>query len=318
VLDFRVRTFLTACETLNFTRAAEELCITQPAVSQHIRFLEESYGVALFSHEGKQTRLTEAGVALRDTMRQMATDESRLRERLALGAGAPAPVSFGVTMTVGEYAVAAPLAAYLRRHPQARVSVTLGNTSSLLERLDAGEIGFALVEGNFDRAGRGTLPYSTEDFVAACAAGHRFSREPRTLADLLGERLVVRERGSGTRAILEQSLALRNLGVEDFPRRVQVGSIHGIIQLLRQDCGVSFLYRTALEEDLRRGSLRLVGLEGFPLRHDFAFVWNEGSVFSDEVARTCAELRELGRSDDATPPLRTGAADPYPIWGQRH
>jgi DNA-binding transcriptional LysR family regulator len=106
---------------------------------------------------------------------------------------------------------------------------------------------------------------------------------------------VVRERGSGTRAILEQSLALRNLRVEDFARRVQVGSMHGIIQLLRCDCGVSFLYRTAVEKDVRRGSLRLIDLEGFPLRHDFAFVWNVGSVFADDVARTCAELCELGR-----------------------
>ncbi|MGN8690483.1 LysR substrate-binding domain-containing protein [Atopobiaceae bacterium HCP3S3_F7] len=297
MLDFRVRTFLTACDTLNFTKAARELCITQPAVSQHIRYLEESYGVTLFSHEGKVTRLTSAGIALRDTMRQMATDEARLRERLASGADAPAAVSFGVTMTVGEYAVAAPLAAYLRRHPQARVSVTLGNTASLLARLDAGEIDFALVEGNFDRTGRGTLPYSTEEFVAACASGHRFAREPRVLDDLLDQRLVVRERGSGTRAILEQSLALRNLRVEDFRQRVQVGSIHGIIQLLRYDCGVSFLYRTALEGDLGRGELRLIELEGFPLRHDFAFVWNAGSVFAEEVRRTCAELCELGRAE---------------------
>ena len=295
MLDFRVRTFLTACDTLNFTKAAKELCITQPAVSQHIRYLEQEYGAPLFVHEGKATRLTDAGAQLRDAMRQMATDEARLRDRLARRTGAPRRVSFGVTMTVGEYAVATPLAAYLHRHPQRNVSVTLGNTQALLERLDAGDIDFALVEGDFDRSGRGTLPYSTEDFVAASAEGHEFAREPRTLSDLLTERLVVRERGSGTRAILEQSLALRNLRVEDFARRVQVGSMHGIIQLLRCDCGVSFLYRTAVEKDVRRGSLRLIDLEGFPLRHDFAFVWNAGSVFADDVARTCAELCELGR-----------------------
>ena len=78
MLDFRVRTFLTACDTLNFTKAAKELCITQPAVSQHIRYLEQEYGAPLFVHEGKATRLTDAGAQLRDAMRQMATDEARL------------------------------------------------------------------------------------------------------------------------------------------------------------------------------------------------------------------------------------------------
>ena len=84
---------------------------------------------------------------------------------------------------------------------------------------------------------------------------------------------------------------LRNLRVEDFARRVQVGSMHGIIQLLRCDCGVSFLYRTAVEKDVRRGSLRLIDLEGFPLRHDFAFVWNAGSVFADEAVDASLPVR---------------------------
>ena len=87
MLDFRVETFLTVCRTMNYTRAAEELNITQPAVSQHIAHLERDYGVPLFAYRNKKLQLTDAGALLRDALSTMAHDERLLRDRMQLGHG---------------------------------------------------------------------------------------------------------------------------------------------------------------------------------------------------------------------------------------
>ena len=102
--DFRVDTFLAACRTMNYTRAAEELHITQPAVSQHIAHLERTYGAPLFAYRNKKLTLTPAGKVLRDVLTTMAHDEQMLRGRVrAASTGARVELTVGMTLTAGEY-----------------------------------------------------------------------------------------------------------------------------------------------------------------------------------------------------------------------
>jgi DNA-binding transcriptional LysR family regulator len=102
----------------------------------------------------------------------------------------------------------------------------------------------------------------------------------------------VREKGSGTREILARSLALDGLSIEAFPHFLEVGNMHSLLSLLRRNCGVSFLYRIAAEEGLQDGSLQEIHLPGFPLRHDFDFLWEKTSIYS---ARYRALGEELSR-----------------------
>ena len=118
-----------------------------------------------------------------------------------------ASLSIGVTMTIGEYAIINPLAEFLKHHPNINVHVHFGNTKELLEMMGNGEISLALVEGYYPRDVYEHLNYSTEDYIAVCAKNHKFCHgTPEKLKDLVEERLLVREKGSGTRNILERSL----------------------------------------------------------------------------------------------------------------
>ena len=101
-----------------FYRAAEQLNLTQPAVSQHIRFLEKQYGMPLFIHDGRRLRLTPAGKVLRSAVSVMRNDEAEVRRRMQTAEAPSQQLFFGVTMTIGEYAVTQPLAAYCKRHPE--------------------------------------------------------------------------------------------------------------------------------------------------------------------------------------------------------
>ena len=151
MLDFRIHTFLAVCRHMNFTRAAEELHITQPGVSRHIHQLEEAYGVRLFAYEGKKAVLTEAGRLLLEAAQTVKHDDAFLREQLARLGDGHRRLRFGATLTVGAYVMPAAVGAYLRRHPDARVQMEVANTRELLGRLDAGKLDFAVVEGFFDK-----------------------------------------------------------------------------------------------------------------------------------------------------------------------
>lgn len=282
MIDFRLATFLTVCRYMNFTRAAEALHLTQPAVSQHIKHLEKVYAAPLFVRDKKRLALTPAGVILRDALETTHSDEAILRRRMQDSMAGAQVLTFGVTRTIGEYAILDPLARLIKAHPHSHFRIRYGNTQTLLAGLHEGSIDFAIVEGYFNAAQYGTQTYRSEEYIAAAAANHAFARPVRRLRDLTGERLLLREPGSGTREILVRALALQNLSLSDFSPIVEVENIHTIVALLRQDCGISFLYKAAVEEDLERGILRQIPLEDFSVQHDFTFIWNRGSIFSKD------------------------------------
>lgn len=296
MLDFRIVTFLTVCDARSYTRAAEQLHITQPAVSQHIRYLEETFGAKLFCSEGRRLTLTPEGEVLRRTAAAMRNDELLLRERLRAGANGELPLHFGVTMTVGEFLIARPLGAYLLEHPGADVRMEMGNTEELLGKLRRGELHFALVEGYFDRTEFDSALYQTERFLAVCAAKHRFACPPTALRDLLHERILAREPGSGTRDILEKHLAAQNIALSDFADIVQISGMQAILQLLERDVGISFLYEAVARQGIQTGVLREIPLRDFQVEHDIALIWERGSVFAGEYLSLCRQLLEADKT----------------------
>lgn len=304
MLDFRMNTFLAVCRSMNFTRAAEELHITQPAVSQHIRYLENSYGVKLFTYQGKRLSLTVAGEALFSAATTMQHDGLFLKEQLrSLDRGRKSLV-FGATLTVGEFVAPDRLAACLLRYPETDVHLLVANTHELLQRIDAGEIDFAIVEGFFEKREYDSLRFSREKYVAVCGVQHPFAAQPRRVEDLLSERLLLREKGSGTREILERYLEGRNLTVQDFRQTAQVSNLHAIKTLAQHGCGVTFLYEAAVREELESGKLRTLPIEDFPLHHDFTFLWRHGSLFAGRYREIFDFMQNAGIN---AVPAETGA-----------
>ncbi len=291
MLDFRMQTFLMVCKHMNYTRAAAELNVTQPTVSQHIRSLEEYYGVRLFSQSGKRMRITEAGGLLKSAATSMQHDELYLRQKLCALPGKNTLV-FGVTLTVGEYILPDAVAGYLLRRPEAEMKMVVSNTKELLRRLDSGEIDFALVEGYFAKNEYDHMVYATEPYVAVCASEHAFKKEPRVVEELLCERLLVREEGSGTREVLERYLEEKNLMVSDFSRIVEISDLCAIKKLAAANCGITFLYEAAVREELAAGSLKKIPLENFDLSHDITFIFRRNSIFAEEYRALFDELRQ--------------------------
>jgi DNA-binding transcriptional LysR family regulator len=292
MLDTRMQTFLTVCTTMNFTAAARKLHITQPAVSQHIHYLEDYYKVKLFTYQGRKLHLTPKGELLRKAGTAMMNDEAELKRRMQDNPE-KIKIEFGVTKTIGEYVIASPLARFIRKHPDASVTMRIANTEELVQEIKEGKIQFALVEGYFDPLEFDSMRYQTVPFVPVCSAAHRFQKEPQVMADLFKERLVVREPGSGTRRVLENHLAMMGCKISDFAGVLEVGGMHAILQLLEEDVGVSFMYEAAAASLINEEKLRRIQLQDFSVLHDFTFIWEKGSIYGDRYRAVCMEIGGL-------------------------
>lgn len=300
MLDFRVESFLTVCQTMNFTQAAALLHITQPAVSHQIRVLEEAYGAALLISKGKKLQLTEAGKLLREAALTMQHDADLLKAKIDGLHSGQQSLTFGASLTVGEFTMPPLLARYLSEHPDARVTMQVADTQQLLQSLDHGEIDFAIVEGAFPGDSYDSLLFRTERFIPVCGRDYVFQRPVERVQDLLGERLLVREKGSGTRHILQTYLESQNLSVENFARQTQIGNIAALKALAEMGCGITFLYEAAVAKELVFGTLKEIKLHDFHIQHDFSFIWRKNSLFADHYREVFQLLHEED-GDDSQP-----------------
>lgn len=284
MLDFRMETFLTVCQCMNFTRASEKLNITQPAVSQHIHFLEKHYNTKLFRYEGKKLKLTGAGEILRNASLTMMHDEISMQNQMQK-TDEEEEIHFGATRTVGDVLMGRILERYLRRYPDAKICMIVDNTQELLRELDEGIIDFALVEGFFQKNEYDHQKYSDENYIAVCAPDYTFNSDKITtdvsVENLFHERLLVREEGSGTREVLERCLDAQNFSIHDFDKVMEVGSLQTIKELTKAGCGITFLYETAVQDELKEGTLKRIPLKSFEISHEFNFIWRRGSIYAD-------------------------------------
>ena len=125
------------------------------------------------------------------------------------------------------------------------------------------------------------LHFSTENYIAVCGPDYPFRKKVRRLEDLFGERLLLREFGSGTREVLERYLDSKNFGIDDFAKTAEIGSLHTIKELTKEGLGITFLYEIAVRQELEKGELKEIRLKDFKLSHDFTFIWRRGSIYAD-------------------------------------
>ena len=171
MLDFRLLTFMKLCELKSYTKTAENLHMTQPTVTQHVQYLERQYGVPLVEYHGKSVMLTPKGEQLYHFIMTMEADSERVKQILKEPTEEKRHIKFGATLTIGQYIMPQIMAKYFTQHPNVQITMPVENTKRLLQRLNNGEIEFAIIEGYFDKHIYGHALLSYERFLAVCAPG---------------------------------------------------------------------------------------------------------------------------------------------------
>lgn len=282
MLDFRHETFLLLCEIRSYTKTAEYIGITQPAVSQHIKYLEEIYGGKLFSHEGKKLTLTERGKRLYKFALTVRADGSHLKRSLIDLTTQRENISFGATLSIGEYVMPPIIAEILKDNLGAIIHMQVNNTQTLLEKLHKGEFHFALLEGYFDKSDYAWELFSQEEFIAVCGPHSQFANQEVRLADILNQRLFIRENGSGTREIFEQILCEHNYTIESFNDVCIIGNMNALKELVHHNLGITFLYKVVAEQDIAMGKLKRINIRDFTVWRAFHFVFLKNSQHQEE------------------------------------
>lgn len=292
MLDFRHETFLALCACRSFTKAAEFLHITQPAVSQHIKYLEEYYGCRLFDTANRKLSLTHQGELLKEFAMTVLSDSKHFKENISSAQTETMQFSFGATLSVGEYVMPEILSRLLVQYPEMKIHMSVSNTHVLLERLSAGELDFIVVEGLFDKSAYDSTLFSLEKFIPVCSPRSEFASREASFHEIAKSRLILRERGSGTREIFENILQKNNYSLHAFEKVIEIANMAAIKKMVADGLGITFLFEAAAKKEMEEGSLSVINISGFSERREFNFILLKNSFFRERYMKIYRLLKQ--------------------------
>ncbi len=254
----KLRAFAAVAAEGNITRAARRLSTSQPAISKAIAELEGALATALFDRLPRGVRLTEAGtVLLRHAERIFAAESAAEAELAELSGLTRGRLSIGASTTIGSYLIPHVFSAFHRAHPEVKLELEIANTSVIQAMVLDDRIDLGLTEGFVPREQLAAEVIHSDEMVVIAAAGHPLSRRPQLFArDLEGVPYIARERGSGTRDVIEAALASRSVNLEPA---MALGATEAIKNVVASGAGIAIVSRLAVERELQAG--RLVALQ---------------------------------------------------------
>ncbi len=274
-----LRTFLAVQKHLNFTRAAEEVYLSQPAVSRQVRQLERELGVRLFEQIGKRIDLTDAGRTFAREAERLLGDIERVSEAVqghrTVEAGT---LRIGACTSLGLYVLPSILGRFHRAHPRVELGYVVSNSVSIERRLVRNDLDLGFVGAFAASTEIRTEPLLDDEIVCFAGKDHPLARrrriDPRALQD---EILVLREPGSGTREMFESWAKARRLR---FDRVIQVTGPEVLKSVVRGGVGFSCASLWGVRDDIRRGRMARLGVEGFRLKRPILVAWHRDKRFS--------------------------------------
>lgn len=291
----QLKVFEAVARHRSFSRAAEELCLSQPAVSMQVRQLEESAGLALHEQLGKRIRLTEAGEAVSEAARRVAGELRQLDRALATMRGLETGSLVLAVVSAAIYFAPHLLARFSARHPGLRVRLSEANREQVLQLLAAGDADLAVM--GEPPAGSGLEIESFAEHPLGIVAPPAHPLVPqRDIAPtaLAGEVFIVREPGSGTRRSQERFFAAHGVAVR---AGMEAGSNETVKQAAMSGLGLGFLSLHTVGLELSAGRLRILDVRGLPVRRRWNLAWRADKTptpaaraFRNFVAERGAEL----------------------------
>jgi DNA-binding transcriptional LysR family regulator len=287
--------FYTVAERGSFSSAAQTLHMTQPAVTMQVQALEERFGMKLFNRTTKKLELTEAGHHLlpqarkaielmRETDAMMARFTEDLKGRL----------QFAASLTIGEYVLPRLLGSFLRRFPEVSVNMKVMNTTEIIDAIANQGLDFGLIEAPCDVTGFHTEAVMDDELILVAPKDHPLaSRDEVELEEMLFEPMVLREKGSGTRQIMEDELSRH--GVQEGQLKVvsEFGSTGAVKSAVEAGLGLSVLSVWTIKHEVSLGLLKPVRIKGVSFRRQFFAVRLQSSLLPMPAAALLHDLREL-------------------------
>ena len=284
---WHVEVFYHVAKHRSFSKAAEVLLLTQPTVSGHIKALEEHLTLVLFDRLGRDIRLTRAGEVLYGYAQQLlATKTAAVQALQELQEGLRGELVIGGSSIPGQYVLPRVLGYFQPRYPGITIVLSVTDTMETLERISRGDLELGLVGATVSHPQIVYHPFTEDELVLAVASGHPWAGQRTVPRHLLAEQpFIQRERGSGSRLVVEQTLQAHGLDPTRLNVIAEMGTTEAIKQAVKAGIGVSIISRLALADEIRAGSICTVRLEQLTIRRHFSIVRHKAHTLSP-LART--------------------------------
>lgn len=277
MLDFRLLVFQRVARSNSFTKAAEDLYITQPAVTKHIKELESEFEIRLFDRVGNKIALTTAGSLLLSYAEQILLLHNDMKFELSqLRSGQEGKLRVGASTTIAQYIIPTALAKFSNRFPEIDLSMLNGNTQFIEELLIRNEIEMGIVEGMPSHSDIRYTPFLEDELVVFTSAQNQIL--PRTVSNegFMKLPLVLRERGSGTLEIIEKTIQHSQISPKHLNIIMYLGSTEAIKTFIRTGNGVGIVSRYAIEQELLNNTFRIIHTSGLRFIRKFYFISLKG------------------------------------------
>jgi len=278
VSDFRLRVFRSVAKNLSFTKASQELFVSQPAITKHIQELESAYQTRLFDRQGNKISLTESGKLLLEHCDRILEDYKRLEyEMHLLNNEYTGELRLGASTTIAQYVLPPLLARFIKKFPQVNLSLMNGNSREVETALQEHRIDLGLVEGVHRSPNLKYTPFLEDELVAVVHAKSKLSvSDELAPEDLTDIPLVLRERGSGTLDVIERALSQHNIKLSALHVLMYLGSTESIKLFLESTDCMGIISIRSICKELAAGTFRVVELKDISMLRDFCFVRQQG------------------------------------------
>ncbi|MCI7070195.1 MAG: LysR substrate-binding domain-containing protein [Bacteroides pyogenes] len=276
--DFRLKVFRSVAKNLSFTKASQELFVSQPAITKHIQELESCYEARLFHREGNKISLTEAGKLLLKHSEKVLDDYKQLEyEMHLLHNEFIGELKLGASTTIAQYVLPPLLANFIEKHPKVNLSLLNGNSREIETALQEHRIDLGLVEGISRLPNLKYTRFLEDELVAVVNARNRLSLpEEITPEDLRRIPLVLRERGSGTLDVFERALSRFGIKLSSLNVLMYLGSTESIKCFIEHTDCMGIISVRSICRELSAGQLRVLEIAGMPMMREFDFVQLQG------------------------------------------
>jgi len=280
MLSTRHEVFFQVAQEKSFSKAALVLFISQPAISKHIKALEQDYKTKLFERKGLHIELTPAGSLLFENLLQVKNIQEQTTHDISIltnALQAEGKLKLGASTTVALYILPKVLSVFHKKQPNIEITLLNRNTEIVLDALIKKEINLGIVEGNGRLSNVDYIPFITDKVIAVCSKKSPIAKKKvYTIKDITILPIALRERGSGTLAVLKTVLEEKGIKENNLLVKVKLGGTEALKNfIIESDC-LGFLPQRSVLKEIKHGELIEIAFEGLNIERNFYFIQRQG------------------------------------------
>lgn len=276
MIDQRIDTLISVCETKNFTKSADELGLTQPAVSQQIKAIESELGIKIFVRQNKNLQITPEGAIVLKYAKRIRSLYSAIKPAIEDEKRNIKSLTVGVTPTAENNIISEVLAKYASEKGNLHIKIIYDTIKNLYDKLKTYEIDLAILEGKINDSNFNSILLDTDYLVLAISNDNPLAKKTIiSLDELKNENLILRLPGSGTRNLFEANLKSKNESLSSFNITLEIDNVATIKDLVAQNFGISILAKSLCEQDAKKGKIKILPVENLSMIRDVSLYYHK-------------------------------------------